>query len=290
MAGDTTTTQTQTTEREYISLSELNDFEESLGAHFDPEADANALLPPLNKGDYVVQVYHEGEDPTKFWEKKLSRDGQQVYLQSVIVAEVTDNPHNPPDVVGRKLKHRVTTLVMPTSGTTGAQALLQGIGKGETLVNLPRTHGHQARILSEQLNTKPITVMETDWEARRWDRDKNEETFRMIGMVNFPKGPDGKHVPMARAKDGDEIPARSRIRRWKQLSALAKSAPGGAADKKAVEDTPIAPPVAPITKADLSTSQPAAEAASVPQPAQPPAPVASTNKPEPVGVGGGKKK
>lgn len=202
-------------EQEFLSMAQLDSFEEELASSFNPEADANALPPPIPKGLYVCKATFAENDPDKRWEKKILERTGEAYYQTGIVLEVIDNPANPADLVGRKIYgSRVSTLVMSMTGTTQCQALIQGMDKGDELLTRPKTHQTQIRILNQELNEGGIVGVNTDWEARRYDKALEKETFRLRGMGAFPKNADGTSQPFAVAEDGEEVPARNFVRNY----------------------------------------------------------------------------
>jgi hypothetical protein len=142
-------------------------------------------------------VYHQEEDSSKYWMKKLSNKKSTAYLASNISIEVAENVANPKEYWGRKLypPYYAMTLVMENTGTTGVQALLQGIGKGDVLKNIPRTKEKQAAALTRELASKPLTYVSTDWRVQPYDKEKELTLFTIKGMTRFPKNSDGTYNP-----------------------------------------------------------------------------------------------
>ncbi len=194
---------------ENVSLAQLAEYEEEL-VGFNPDADANAMLPPLPKGPYVCVAYHTENDPTKLWRKKVSKANTTYYITDVTL-EVIENPANTvKESIGRKLRYPAMSLVMQQTGTTLIQALLQAMEQGERLKTGPRTAGRQALVLTEELNKRPLVVAYLDWEARLFDKDyqnpdgtTGKELYRRRGMNRFPKDEKGNFIPVIVFKDSD---------------------------------------------------------------------------------------
>jgi hypothetical protein len=276
---------------EYLSLANLDSFTEEL-VGFDPKADANALPKPFPAGEYVVTVTHLEEDPTKIWERKITERGQ-VYLNTSVIVEIADNPHNPKELVGqRRTVRNVMTLVMQNTGTTGVQALLQALGRGKDLENTPQTHANQAKLLSAALASKPICVWDTDWEARVYNKSTNETEFELRGMKRFPPDPTkpGEYLPetVYRDKNGSEVtvPAFNYHRRWRKLEDLGKGRATSTAATTAPAQAQVPTAAAPKPGA-AATPKATAPQATAPQAKEPQADKAK--EPEPATAGGGKK-
>src|SRR5271165_184937 len=89
---------------EFVSLAELEAVENAeVLEGFNPEADANATVPPVPKGDYLCIVYHREDDSTKQWKRSLTKKTSTSYLASQIVMEIAENAANPKELWGRKL-------------------------------------------------------------------------------------------------------------------------------------------------------------------------------------------
>lgn len=225
-------------DQEFVPVSMLNleaDTEELIG--FNPEADANAMLPPVPAGEYPVIIRFASDDPDKRWATGVwGSDQQKVYYTSVLCTIYGGGDYD-----GRVVRHQASTYTMERSGTNSLQALLQGLGMQEQLKSA-RTRTALVLLLNDALagDGAPATI-ETDWEAtetlneeeRAAYKAKGKKPFRMQGMTRFEKivGPDGKTVtgyqPVAR-HEGVDCRAYNIVRRFivgAATGAAAQSAP-----------------------------------------------------------------
>jgi hypothetical protein len=241
-------------EKEYLSLAELEEMEGEVLENFNPEADANALPPPIQPGKYLVKVKHQVEEQEKFWEsKKTGKDAKNPgvpYFSTSLWCEIVENPANPKEYHGRRIPvNNVMTLVM-NDGTTGAQAVIQALGKGHELANGPQTANRQCVMLSRLLMGEPLIGAEVDWEASWYSKEKAEDLHdRVRGAKKFKKGEDGKYIPEM-SIDGDEADVRPFVRRWLLASELTSGSAalhGVSSQKEEVHDA-AAPRKAPVPK------------------------------------------
>jgi len=242
---------------EFLSLTELEGMEDEVLEGFNPEADANALPPPVQPGTYLVKLRHMQEDESMYWESKKTRLGSKMpnkpYFTTTLIGEVLDNPVNHADAVGRSLIiNNVMTLVQPR-GTSGVQAVLQALGKGPELMNGLQTASRHARLLSQALAEEPMVGVVWDWEAD-WYVDGEDLHERKRGAKHFTKGEDGKYST-ALEIDGLQANVRGFVRRYVTADSLL--------NKKQVGDK--------VEEAEAPKSAPA-PAAKAPTPAPAPAP------------------
>ena len=268
------------TEVEYLGLADLARYEEEL-VGFVPEADANARLPLPPKATYMCKWTHREKDPQKLWIPKIPTKGGATYLQTDLIGEIIENPMNPPEWVGRKINHRVSTQVMGNSGTTTAQMFLQGVGLQDKLLNAPRTNASQAMLVSEALMSEPAAACDADWRYSKWDDVKKENVYELRGMRNFPKDDDGKPTHIISHPTLGEIFGWLEVRRFVPPAELAKTAAKSAA--KGPDEAPAIPadapaaPAAPTTPAAPTLARPVARGmARPPQRATAPHPPTST--------------
>jgi hypothetical protein len=203
---------------EFVSLAELEQFEEQLTANFRADADANALMAPFPKGAYVVKLAFSEADPDKRWQRKMRAETNETYYLCGVTAEIADVPNNPAEYVGRKVFGNAMTLVTRGSGTTSAQAIIQAAGHGEKLLTMPATHQTQTKLINQIVGGEAICGMFSDWEANVYNKEKKETEFRLRGMNSFPKDKQGNPLPFAYDEKGQEVPARNIIRRWLTLA------------------------------------------------------------------------
>src|ERR1043166_2570667 len=152
-------------EKKVLSLTDLENMQDERELEgFNPEADANAILPPIPAGKYLLNVKHlENEDGV--WEEKESEKTGTKYLNTTLVVTVAENPFNAKETWGRTFRvNNVMTMVMENTGTSGVQAVLQGLGKQAELANGPQTATRHAVLLSKSLQSEPLVGAEVEWE------------------------------------------------------------------------------------------------------------------------------
>lgn len=230
-----TTQATPSAGREFISLTDVSQFEEEMIIEgYKGEKDANASRETLPHDNYIFSVryadswpHSEGEtpvplasDPNARWVKKLAKDGKVLWMTWLQV-ETRNNADPAHD--GYSWTELITTY--PTKqGTTATQALLQGLEVDTIMLN---THSSQVRALDEKLAGDGTLVgAEVDWIARYFDKaaiqkdkqgnpvidsETNQqktgvEIFRLRGMRRFPKYEDGNHRAMLTHADDSRIP------------------------------------------------------------------------------------
>lgn len=238
-------------EKETLSLADLAQYEQELVGYL-PEADANASVPPPPKGEYVLKLTFRDKEPEKQWIPKVSNKTTVTHLMTYIECEIVDNPLNPPEFVGRKIRHQVGTWVMPQTGTTSIQAVVQAAGYGVKLLNAPKTNVRLATVLSEVLNAESLVIGDLDWEINKYDKEKAETVFVLRGMNSFPFDPEdpeakkkNKRTNVYIHKEFGELRGFAVINRFKPLSAAKPNTPTATAagpDKPAViPPRPVAP-------------------------------------------------
>lgn len=241
--------QATTKQREFISLSDMTQFEEEI-LGYRGDKDANAQRSPLPHDNYVFRVQYaenwpasEGEapvplasDPNARWFKGEAKDGK-VYFMTWIKVTTCNNSNPEHDDYSWT---EILTTYPTKQGTTAAQALLQGFDVDTIMLN---THNAQVRALDQHLAGDGTLVgAEVDWIARQFDknaarRDKQGnpvmkdgqqvmgvETFRLRGMRRFPKNEDGSHRYTIDSADfpklTEEVRAFNEIRRWIPVSRM----------------------------------------------------------------------
>ncbi len=211
--------ETAVEELKFVSMAELlADDEEFEG--YNPDADANAGLPPLPKGDYLCIVKYQETDPEKRWPSGKGKDektGQMVSTGQLPVTKdgkkyaytsvgIELNGNTEPSNDGRLFNGMVNTLVMKNTGTTSIQALLQGADAEPDELRAANSIKGQVALLDKYLSDgNTIAGVHLDWEASYYRKDlMNPETgkmgwevFRVRGMKKFPpaKDKDGKVIP-----------------------------------------------------------------------------------------------
>lgn len=249
-----------TTGKEFFSLADTAQYEEDIIEGYRGDLDANAMLPPLPHDVYAVRIRyseywpavdgHEpallASDPARRWAKQVAKDGVLMYLTWIDI--ITENNADPAND-GRERREVMTTY--PTKrGTTGTQAMLQGLGVDTTTLN---SHQAQMKAVDQAIAGEGgMAGIEYDWEATVFDknmvqRDKQGnpivgadgqpktgvELWRLRGMKKFPKMEDGSYNPEICKDDGHlmkgpdekmipvvEARARNFYRRWVPIGKL----------------------------------------------------------------------
>lgn len=222
--------QARATEREYINLSDVGQYEEDELAGFQGGKDANAQREPLPHENYVFRVaYAEfwpskaeeekiplNSDPNNRWEKRLAPSNGTAYYMTHVIVTTENNVDESKN--GYSWTEMISTFVNK-GGTCAAQALCQGLGVDTIAM---KSHIDLARALDQFLAGDGTLVgAESDWIARQFDKEalqvdkqgqpkvdpatgqqlKGVETFRLRGMRKFPKNEDGTHRNVLTAAD-----------------------------------------------------------------------------------------
>lgn len=244
-------------EKQYVSMLDLqNDTDELLA--FNPEADANAMLPPIPAGRYLASFQFLEEDPEKRWVPGLwgKKDGQQKVYYTGIAATIYNTPEGLYD--NRQVRDNlISTFIQRNTGTCSIQGLLQCIG-----VPIPptcKTRAQLCGLLNETLGAGDATgEIEVEWEAAEnlseEERDSlkaaGRKPFRLQGMKRFPVDPadNTKHIPVINHL-GTDYRAFNTIARY--ITASANNAP------VVEEQAPVAAPVRRTAPQVVRASQPA---------------------------------
>lgn len=189
-----------------------SDTEELLG--FNPEADANQLLPPMPAGEYHVRFKFtnpnedfadvDSKPANKRWATKIW--GKQA--QKVLVTSLTMELYNTEGGTFDGYTVRdglVSTMLQTQTGTNRMQGVIQCI-KGEfppTVRTRPQFMVELTETIGEDGGATGIIAI--DWEAAETTTEEEREElkkagrkpFRVRGMKNFPQAKDG---------DGNVIP------------------------------------------------------------------------------------
>ena len=180
-------------------------------------ADANANLPPLEKGTYVVIPRFETSDLNKRWVRTVSpRDGE-TYYKTTVLLEVANNPINPPASVGRVIYAYVSTAINKAKKTSTCMGLIQGMVPREALANQPRTAKAQAVMLNNLISSGKLAGVSVDWEARDYDKLTDTVLYGPIrGMENFPKleGGSGYQAFVVNPDTKKQVDARNVVKKF----------------------------------------------------------------------------
>lgn len=282
-------------EKQYISFMDVeNDTEELMG--YNPEADANASLPPIPAGKYGVLVSFESEDPEKRWQQGVWPKSKPELQQKVVYTNLNVKLYNTGDekIEGRTVREMVSSFIM--RGTCSIQGVLQALGYQEQL-KTHKTRGQLAALLNEALSTgEAYSEVEIEWEANEQLTDEERDAltkagkreWRVQGMKrHFKQGEDGEYIPEIE-HNGVMCRARNIVYRWITKSDDAQSAPE--VQQQAPQQA------APRQAAPVSQQAPQAPHAP-PQRTAPPAPPsgppipasARRSPPNPATVGAGRK-
>lgn len=177
---------------------------EGLEQELNPEADAWGPIEPPPMGCYPLQLMLAATDP---WTLRTRRgmpkeDPKAAYYNVALECRITEGGYkNVPVYAG------------------GSTILARG-REISTIGGLVRKAGYklrpkltdraQAKLFAEILTKTIILWADCDWEA--WSRSEGRAIKK--GMINFPEDPEGGYTFVILDKDGNECPARLRVRRW----------------------------------------------------------------------------
>jgi hypothetical protein len=181
----------KTDDRNFVSMLDLEkDVDEIMG--FNPEADANALLPPVPAGQYLAKLRFTETDPEKRWMTGAWGKNAQKVVYTSITGELYNTPEGTFD--GRQVRDGlVSSMIRQQTGTCRIQGLVQGI----TGAYPPscRTRPQMVMLVNDLIQQGATSLIDVDWEASEnlseEERDKlkdaGKKPFRLQGMKNFPK-------------------------------------------------------------------------------------------------------
>jgi hypothetical protein len=147
----------------------------NMALEYDPNADANAAMPPVLPTEYVFGSKDQGYTCTaEFsgeWKPMVTSQGKK-YAQVAMLLTIVDCVKNPA-MNNRKLRFDAKTLVFEGSLTSMAQSIIQAAGYGQELLTRPKTVQTLMELINHIVNTKRrINNVLVDWEARFWDKDQ----------------------------------------------------------------------------------------------------------------------
>lgn len=289
-------------ELKFVSMATLLEDDQEFEG-YNPEADANAGLPPLPKGDYLCIVKYQETDPEKRWPSGKDKEGKYTG-QSPVTKEgkkyaytsvgIELNGNTDPSNDGRLFNGMVNSLVMKNTGTTSIQALLQGCGVEVDELRVANSIKGQVALVDKYLSDgNTIGGVHLDWEASYYRKDLvNPETgklgwevFRIRGMKKFPPMRDadgnvipGKHVPtypfshpdIAGVPVNEDLNARNFIHHWVPVDKIT----GDQVEEEQVIETPVAvaPPAPAVAAGGARRVVPAAGATAPAKAGGPPVP------------------
>lgn len=232
------------------------DTEEILGLN--PEADANALLPPVPAGTYLAKLRFTNPDEdvevetangkemqNKRWARKLW--GQKA-PQKVLVTSITAELYNTEGAMydGRTIRDGlVSTMIQQQTGTCRMQGVIQSVTGTFPPTCKSRLQFHQLMTATIGEDGAATGEVEIEWEAsetlteeeRQNLKDAGRKSFRVRGMKNFPKDSDGNPIPEVN-HNGETYRAYNIISRY-------VTAPTQGAGTEQVEQAPVIPQQAP---------------------------------------------
>jgi hypothetical protein len=270
------------TEKNFISMAQFEEEEDSLIEGYRGEADANAGRVALPHDWYRGTVAFGESDPDKRWQERLQTDQSGNVVGKYFMASVQFKTAGNADetVNGNIVDTMITTAVFGNGGTTSAQALLQGLGVDT--INI-KTHKGQALAVNNALASEVYIGCQLDVEATVFDKEAaavdkkgqpvqnadgtqkmGRELARVKGYRKFPLAADGvsRRFELTaedglKDMDGNLIPAsffpvngRNFVRRWKNIKDMGAKVEQVAADNapQAVAAQPGPVPVSPAPK------------------------------------------
>ena len=279
----------------FLSMMDIEaDTEELIG--YNPEADANADIPPVPAGRYSFIARFQEEDAEKrfvpgVWAKGTANEQKVIY--SNIVLELYNTP-------GAEYDKRVVFDMVSTftvRGTNDMQGFLQCVGKGEEL-KTDKSRRALVLLFNETVAAgAAVGEVELEWEAqepmtkeeRQAAKDDGRKVWTLSRMASFPPALDadkkpipGVYLPEA-VHNGQVCKARNVVKKY-----ITYQGEGGSAGVEQHQDAvPVAPTPAPRPQAAPPRAQapqgvpqaaPVPQGPPVPPRAQAPRPVASGRK------------
>lgn len=275
------------------------DTEEILG--FNPDADANALLPPVPAGTYYAKFHFTNPNEDVEVETSQGKELQnkrwatrlwgKTPAQKVLVTNITSELYNTDGGVfdGRTIRDGlVSTMIQQQTGTCRMQGVIQAV----TGVFPPscKTRPQFFQLLTETIGEDGAATgqVEVEWEASETlteeERDAlkaaGRKSFRVRGMKNFPVDKDGNHIPEV-SHNGETYRAYNIISRYVTATV------GG--EGQQAEQAPVVPQQAPMRRTaapqTATATQPPAQQAQT-QGAPPVPPRAGAPRPRAAGAAG----
>ena len=186
-------------DKPYVSMLDLQaDTEEIMGLN--PEADANALVPPVPAGVYFAKFSFTGEDPEKRWLTGVWGKNEQKVIYTSITSELYNTNGGVYD--GRQVRDRmVSSMIRQQTGTCRIQGLVQAITG--SFPPACKSRLQMVQLVNDLMAAQPTGEVEIDWEAsenlteeqRDMLKQQGKRAFRLQGMKNFPKDADGNYIP-----------------------------------------------------------------------------------------------
>lgn len=275
-------------EKEYLPVSMLNleaDTDEITG--YNPEADANAMLPPVPAGRYSVLVSFAEADEEKRFVKAIWGAGAN--QQSVVYTSVVCKIYGGDDSVNDRTVGAMISSYT-SRGTNSIQGVIQALGYGEQLRGQPKTRTALVMTLSEALMSEAHAEIDIDWEVTEKLNDEEREAmkaegkkpWRKQGMTRFEKDTEGNYIPEMEYK-GVTCRAYNIVDRWVTVGS---GQPAGATQQQQPAAAAPTPAQAPKSAAGANAAPTAARPAQAAQQTQaaggPPVP-AGARRPAPVG-------
>ena len=174
----------------------------NMALDYDPQADANAKLPPITPSEIMFGNLTTGYQVTATidkWETATSQQGQPYAKATMVLTIVNNQAMN-----GRMLRFYVSTLVSQNMKTSSAQQIIQAAGLGPQLATQPKTVGTLMNMVNHICQNKIVFSGVVDWEARFWDSTVPNPQTGKLGMEiapsvrgyrNFPLDSKGMPLP-----------------------------------------------------------------------------------------------
>jgi hypothetical protein len=247
-----------------ISMLDLeNDTEDIAG--YNPEADANAAIPPFPAGEYSFTATFKTEVPEERYLSGVWGKKEQKVIYTDVILTLYNTPGGEYD--GRMCRTMVSTFTGDRSGTNSMQGFLQCCGKAAELLTATSRKA-LVYLLEETVNEGASGKALFDWEAseqlnedeREKMKDEGKKPWRILGMTKFPeekddKGkPTGKYIPEI---DHAGVPCRANnvVKRFLTPVEGQVSGVEAAPQAPAATATPPARPAGPV--ASPATARPA---------------------------------
>lgn len=170
--------------------------------NYDADIDANISTPPVLPSEFAGKdpnfTYTVTAEFAQGWQGAVVTKGASMgakYAKCTLLLTI-ENCTQYPAMNGRKLRYDVSTLLYSSSPVSKAQGVIQAAGWTPQLKQAPKTQKSLMDLVTAIVQQKVRMHCTVDWEARMWDKERQQEVWSVRGWRNFPIDPNsGEPVP-----------------------------------------------------------------------------------------------
>lgn len=170
--------------------------------NYDADIDANISTPPVLPSEFAGNdpnfTYTVTAEFAQGWQGAVVTKGANMgakYAKCTLLLTI-ENCTQRPTMNGRKLRYDVSTLLYSSSPVSKAQGVIQAAGWTPQLKQAPKTQKSLMDLVTSIVQQKVRMHCTVDWEARMWDKERQQEVWSVRGWRNFPIDPNsGEPVP-----------------------------------------------------------------------------------------------